>query len=81
MDYVGGCGMYIVMCGLLSLMLLMVLLLSARREAFGTFIELLRALDDSELNYCVIGIDLGEWYVMNKLFEIVVFRMRYLVLS
>ena len=81
MDHVGGCGMYIATRGLLSLTPPTVLLPSARREAFGTFIESLRALDDSELNHRAIGIDPGERYAMNKLFEIAAFRTRHPVPS
>ena len=73
MDHVGGCGMYVATRSLLSLEPPTVLLPSARSEAFGRFIESLRALDDSELPHEAIGIDPGSRYKMSKLFEIAPF--------
>jgi ribonuclease Z len=44
-------------------------------EAFGAFIEALRALDDSDLRHHAIGMHPGgARYAMNKLFEIAAFK-------
>ena len=74
MDHVGGCGMYIATRGLLSLEPPTVLLPRERAGAFATFIESLRALDDSELRHEAIGMVPGERYKMSKLFEIAPFK-------
>ena len=74
MDHIGGCGMYVATRGLLKLSPPKILLPKRRVDAFATFMDAMRALDDSELRHEAIGIDPGERFAMSKLFEIAPFK-------
>ncbi|XP_074316361.1 tRNase Z TRZ1-like [Silene latifolia] len=81
LDHIGGLPMYVSMRGLLSMKPPTIIVPKSIKENVERLFDVHRAIDQSELNHKLVGLDVGEEFYIRKDLKVKAFRTHHVIPS